>query len=189
MKARVLILAALLTVVLAGRATAFDGQRKGFVLGGGAGFAPRASWKSDAPDDPEDNGAGTAINVFIGYAWDRANMIGFEANLASYDSDINDGRASVYQGFRGISWYHYFGDERRSFFTVAGFGLYAYIYQNFDNNNDGSNDQGAGALMGGGYEFLKHWQVGVYASAGRTSTPTYDFDHSHISLLVDGVLF
>jgi hypothetical protein len=186
---RIVLLAAVAIVALMNSAMAFDGNRRGFVLGGGAGFSPNASWQSDAPGEPEDNGAGTGLNVFIGYAWDRANMIGFEANLATYDSDINSGRASVYQGFRGISWYHYFGEEGHSFFTVAGLGLYAFVYGNCDNDNDGSNDQGGGVLAGGGYEFIKHWQVGVYASGGRTKTPRYDYDHTHVNLLVNGMVF
>ncbi len=189
MKSRNVLFAAVLTLVLVNTASAFDGQRKGFVVGGGAGFSPNASWKSDAPDNPKDNGAGFGVNVLVGYAWDRANIVALEGNVVAYDSHIRGGDVRAYQGFRGISWYHYFGREGRSFFTVAGLGLYAFLYENFDNNNDATNDQGVGGLVGGGYEFTRHLQVCLYGSAGRTSTSEFDYDHTHISVLVNAVLF
>jgi len=185
----IVLCAVVLTMASMNVAEAFDGHRKGFVVGGGAGFSPHASWESDALGNPDDDGAGTGINVFVGYGWDRANLIGFEGNIVKYNTDVDNKQVDAYQGFRGISWYHYFGDEGRSFFTVAGLGLYAYIFEDFDSNTDGTNDQGGGFLAGGGYEFMKHWQLGVYASGGRTRTPHYDYDHTHVNFLVSGLVF
>lgn len=94
MRKTVIILA--LTLLLTGSASAFNGMRKGFVIGGGLGIAPSANWSSEintpAPFSfsikPDENKVGLAVNLVIGYAWDEHNMIVYEGNVAGYNSDL-----------------------------------------------------------------------------------------------------
>ena len=171
-----------LIVVMSSTAFAFDGDRKGFVLGGGLGFAPQAQWKFDLMDFEED-GSGLGLHIIIGGAFDERNMLVYEGNVVAYTSDLLD--ETISQGFNGAAWYHYYGKTGRSFFTTLGLGFYV-----FDPGGDfESNDPGFGMLLGGGYEFAKHWQVGVYYAFGSTSDAGYDFSHQHFNLLISGVAF
>ena len=191
------ILPALLLSVafLSSSALAFDGNRKGFVLGGGLGIAPAITVSADLKATIEDVGeltiygvedtrAGAAVHFVIGYAWDNHNMVVYEGNGAAFE----DNDVVVSQSFNGASWYHYFGPIGRSAFTVAGLGLYG-----FDTDKTDRADYGGGMLLGGGYEFSPHWQVGGYLSFGQTSysegIAKLDLKHSTLSILISGIAF
>jgi hypothetical protein len=190
-----LVLVALLLIPAS--VNAFDGFRKGFVLGGGAGFVPHASWSFDDPFDRsvtyDESKASVGFQFVIGYAWDELNMIVYEGNVTAYNSSIVNIITDDYtipinhtvgQGFNGASWYHYFGPKGKTFFTTVGIGFYIFDVQDFD-----ANSPGGAFLVGGGYEFTPHVQVGAYISAGKTTDPILDFSHSHISFLVSAVAF
>lgn len=63
--------------VLAAAANAFDGQRRGFVLGGGLGLGALASTTDRDYPGVESKDGGLGVNLLIGYAWDERNMIVF----------------------------------------------------------------------------------------------------------------
>ncbi|MCH9031726.1 MAG: hypothetical protein IIB00_05645, partial [candidate division Zixibacteria bacterium] len=166
-----LILGALvLTLLSVDTSWAFDGNRRGFVLGGGLGFAPVASWDGGFADESK---AGVAANLFLGYGWNDVNLIVAEGNLAVYKSDFGD--ATITQGFSGVAWYHYFGPAGQSFYSTLGAGAYTFDFEIA--GQTGSNDPGFGALFGVGYEFSKHYQIGGVFSFGKTSEPGIDYDH------------
>ena len=185
---RTAVITMLLAIVSVSTATGFDGHRKGFVLGGGIGFAPVAKWSVEESFlghtvlSVEETRAGVGLNMLIGYAWDENNMIIYEGNAVGYWSEIRD--ESIGQGFGGAAWYHYYGAKGKSGFTTAGLGLYS-----FDPETRDANDGGFGMLLGGGYEFARHWQVGGYLSFGTSSYHGLDYRHSHLSVLVSGVAF
>ncbi len=170
-----------LIVLMSSTAFAFDGNRKGFVLGGGIGFSPQGKWTFDALDYDE-SGAGLAFHFIIGGGLNERNLLVYEGNVMAYTSDLFD--QTIAQGFNGASWYHYFGNLGRSFFTTVGLGFYVFDVDEFD-----SNDPGFGMLLGGGYEFARHWQAGAYFSFGKTSDAGFDFTHHHINFLISGFLF
>ena len=177
---RVLIVV-VLVVLLASSVSAFNGLRKGFVLGGGLGVTPMARVSSGDYDRTK---VGAGGHIVIGYAWDEFNMIVYESNATVYEVRSTQ----IAQGFGGASWYHYFGPQGKSFFTVAGIGFAYYEEEDFD-----ANDPGAAYLIGAGYEFARHFQVALYFSGGQTS---YDFffadiemGHNHLSILVSAVAF
>ncbi|RME19357.1 MAG: hypothetical protein D6800_14375, partial [Candidatus Zixiibacteriota bacterium] len=91
---------------------------------------------------------------------------------------------SIVQGFNGASWYHYFTNTGHSWFTVAGFGIYS-----MDVESAPSIDPGPGLLIGGGYEFARHYQIGAYLSGGSTSNGPIDYNNTHLSLLFTAVAF
>jgi len=191
MKLRISVMGLAVVMLLASSAMAFDGQRKGFVLGGGLGLAPAATWKADLNVTPEleDSGPGVGVQIVIGYAWDEHNMIVYEANAAGYNSTAYGVDFTAYQGFNGASWYHYFGPKGKTVFTAAGLGVYSFRGELDYNGADFENDPGGGVLGGVGYEFSPHWQVGAFVSAGRTTDAGIDFDHAHINVLISGVAF
>jgi hypothetical protein len=184
---RVLILSLAAILLLAGSSFAFDGNRKGFVLGGGLGLGATGSWKVDVPFfgstvSVDENGTGVGLHFVIGGAFDEYNVLVYEGNAIGYNSDMFD--EGIGQGFNGAAWYHYFGEAGKSAFTTLGLGLYYFKVGDFD-----ATDPKVALLVGGGYEFARHWQVGGYFSFGQTSEGPVDFDHTHFNILVSGIAF
>ncbi len=182
-----LTLLALTTSVLG-----FDGNRKGFVLGGGLGFSPYGKWSVDVDffgtglGSYDEDGPGVAVQFVIGGAFDEHNVLVYEGNVVSFASDLFD--EAVSQGFNGAAWYHYFGPAGRSFFSTLGVGFYYFKLGDYD-----ATTPGGAILIGGGYEFAKHWQVGAYLAGGKTSDEAFGFtgkfEHAHLSILVSGIAF
>jgi len=172
-----------LSIVLAASASAFNGLRKGFVLGGGLGFAPAISWEAENFPLFKEDVSEVAVNFFLGYAWDEQNMIVWEGNAVGWKSDWSND--NITQGFSGASFYHYFGPVGKSAFVVGGLGLTMFQPEGFD-----ANEAKGGILLGGGYEFARHWQVAAYFSAGKTREKGFsDYEHSHFSILINTVAF
>ncbi len=187
---RTLIVSVLAWAVMMTTVSAFDDQRHGFVIGGGLGFCTSASWEAERPvfNPPrinDETGSGGALNVLMGYAWDNYNMIVMEANVVSFESEFGDlDGKKISQGFNGAVWYHYFGPQGASFYTAVGIGLYGWDVEAYRRN-----DAGGAILLGAGYEFTKHVQVGGYLSAGETSSTAVTVKHNHFSILVSAVAF
>lgn len=198
-----LILILVVLAATAGRAAAFDGARKGFVLGLGAGYSPAASSsQSHHEREFEETARGVAGSFGLGYSWDARNVLLLDANIALFESDLFDGRAT--QGYTGFTWYHYHGPVGGAFFTALGLGSYAMSLEDgrkqpgVDAPDDGGDPfyqaasprrRGPGALLGFGYEFEKHWQVGAYVATGRTTAYEVDIDHFQFSVLVQLMAF
>jgi hypothetical protein len=171
---------------------AFDSSRKGFVIGAGFGHAVNSHWgNSDTPLD--ENKGGVGFSFLVGYAWDSKNMLVIETNATGYVSDVEWGEVrfsgfteqNIIQGFAGVSWYHYYTVSGVSeFFTSSGVGIYSFNVQAVD-----ANKPGFGALVGLGYAYRRHFQIGVYFGAGRTSSDKTGFRHSHINILASAVAF
>jgi hypothetical protein len=107
-------------------AAAFDGNRKGIVLGGGVGLSPTARWSTELASESK---FGVGLHFFAGYAWDEQNMIGCENNGTVYhsnyynsDSLVGSGDLLTAQGFQGASWYHYWGQSARASLRSSGWG-------------------------------------------------------------------
>ncbi len=188
--AKILIIAICLLMPIS--SLAFDGNRKGFVLGGGLGFAPVSKWDVDVDfydlglGSVDESKVGVAVNFIIGGAFDEHNMLVYEGNVTGFNSDLFN--ESVAQGFNGAVWYHYFGPTGKSAFTAVGLGLFYFKVGDYD-----PTDPGGAILLGGGYEFARHWQVGAYAGFGKTTDSAFglkgDFTHSQFSILVSAIAF
>ena len=184
---KVLLGIVLLSILMTASASGFDGNRKGFVLGGGLGFSPLAKYSFVDPIfntglTIEEEKTGVALQFVIGYGWDEQNLIVYEGNVVGYCSDyINK---SMAQGFNGASWFHYYGLPGKSIYTTVGLGFYVFDVEDFD-----ANDPGIGVLLGVGYEFSKHWQFGCNLGFGKTSDHGVDFEHTHISVMFSGIAF
>lgn len=180
---KILTVVMLVVVCLAATASGFNGQRRGFVLGGGLGIAADSKYEADVLDaNWESNGAGLGASFVIGGCFDGMNMLVYEGNVTSWKDDLLD--ENISQGFNGAAWYHYYGQPGKSAFTTAGLGFYVFQAEHYEDN-----DPGFGMLLGGGYEFARHWQVGGYLSFGSTSSAGVNFNHHHISVLVSGIAF
>ena len=167
-------------------ASAFDGERQGFVIGGGAGFAPMADWQIKGFSSVSEKSSGLAVNLFAGYAFDDNFMIVLQRDGVFHKTfTITDDEENIFQGFTGIVLYYYFNDIGKSFFLTSGIGL-----QNFTILEKGTDKYSAdfGFLIGGGYEFIEHLQIYSSFSYGQTKT-TFEFEHTQLMVTLSFVTF
>ena len=189
---KVLIALFLLFTITSSTAFGFDGERRGFVLGGGLGVAAVSKWSVDVDIldigilDYEEEQAAVAAQIIIGGAFDKRNMLVFEINLSGYESTDLD--LKIGQFYYGAAWYHYFGETGNSFFTALGIGLFSIsIGDHFETSPGGA------ILLGAGYEFTKHVQAGVYLSGGKSNKYELgldgDFEHTQLSFIISALAY
>lgn len=170
-------------LLLTSVATAFDGHRKGFVIGGGMGIAPISHWTTNFRDLKVSE-IGLSGNGFIGYAWSNRDLFVLESVISHYHSSKAYDTPTI-QSLEGVRWYHYFGDTKGAVFTSFGVGRLT-----FDTNIKTLYGTGLGYLAGIGVEALKHVQIGAYYY-GSTNSNKYDVDskHSVLTLLVTALAY
>lgn len=187
---KVLTMSVAIIILSSSMAWSFDGARKGFVLGGGAGLASAdLEFKGQSVNPSETAGA---AHVMIGYGFDNRNMLVLEGSAAVYETlDLNT-TLTVTQGWWGIAWYHYFAPAAKSFYTVIGLGAMSYDISRPVPGGTllSSADPGGGLMFGAGYSFSRHFQVGLHVARGETSVPGFaEFDHVNVSVLLTAVAF
>ena len=198
---RILVLLLLFLLIFMTSALAFDGKRKGFVLGGRFGVAPMARWSAEYQGlEFDENRTGFGLNWVIGYGWDEYNIAILETNDIFYQSDILH-LSSIRQGFLGPAWYHYFGPPGRSFFSVIGIGVCTFHSSGSyfricwgcepepPTPPSPSAARGVGYLIGSGYEFARHFQIAGYLSGGHTSEHETSYVNTHITILLSDISF
>lgn len=163
---------------------AFDGNRKGLVLGGGVGFSPKAEWNWNDMFAGE-NKSGVGWEFLFGYAWNNKNILVAEYNGALFSSDFYN--QDVILLYAGPVWYHYFKEGSKGWYTAIG--LWRYGISLVEDNKLAN---GWGGIVGGGYEFTKQVQVGIYYGAGKIKYCGSDDDRSwcqHINLIITVVAY
>lgn len=165
---------------------AFDGKRKGFVIGGGLGFSPYVSIKDGHYNDIDMSYSSTsiAINSHFGYAWDENNQVVFEDSYAILDLEDEFG-TTFSSAYAGPIWYHFFGSKGKAFYSAFGVGYY------FFSENDGNydHDQKTGVIFGAGYEFKRHFQLNLRYAYGKTDQNGWDYVHNHLNITVTGTFY
>ena len=148
---------------------AFDGERKGFTLGLGVGYTPYAN-----PDlkgyDQDFSFNGFGMNLLLGYNWNSKNLIAYDFSMALGLSQ----KKKEYEGglaFSGICWYHYLKVAPKSFYSIIGIGRVISLPEL--RSSTGSyyliRTTGLGVVLGGGYEFAKHFQFSTQYVFGNSS--------------------
>ena len=169
----------------------FDGQRKGFVLGGGGGYSPYIHWSRNV-DNVSQNLTGPNIQIIIGYGWNNANTLVYQAppNFASSD----ELQQNIFQGVWAVRWYHYFRVQENKF-AVRGKKWYSMVGVGRSVFNAGCNLStsiravGWGFVAGVGYEFIPHLQAGVTFMAGWGSDEGYDYSHQTLALTLTALAY
>jgi hypothetical protein len=133
---------------LSSEVLAFDGVRKGFVIGGGIGYTPylRLTWPWG-----DYNADGLAMSLVVGWAPDNHNFLSYIEDATGFESMSHDNQAN---GFQGVGWHHYFGNTFPCLQTTVGIGR-AVI-----------NEGRLSGLIGIGSEFRRHFLVHATFTAG-----------------------
>ncbi len=175
----------LLIVIVAATqsASAFDGKRDQWVIGGGIGYAPISKVSARGLD--AHRGA-FALQVLVGPALDEHNLLVLNANICFAGSQSTnrfygyETSPSRNQGFIGFDWIHYYANYASSFFTSLGLGVPYYKEGSGNRNSFGAAIQG-----GGGYAFPKgHLQLGLYVETGNSSKNNLEYTNTDVVVLL-----
>lgn len=154
-----IILVLVLSILVSSVASGFDGNRKGFILGGGLGMG-MTSYKVKSVG-PGISGETNWINEFaimtdfkIGYAPNEQWEIYYSDKSSWFD---NGGKIALH-GLGTATVNYYLTPLPQTFYLSSGLGL-AIISTPFENNTD--TDIGLGVFAGAGYEFAKHFAVQI----------------------------
>jgi opacity protein-like surface antigen len=160
MNRTIMIVFLLGSILLASAAHAFDGQRRGFVLGAGLGFGSAKQVVEATGGDVSIEGStsegGLATDFRIGGGLNEQWLLYWTSQQVFFTAQAFGEDALFGQGLAGVGASYYLQPQAPSFFFEAALGIGSII----DFENDES-DAGLGLLIGLGYEFAAHWQVGM----------------------------
>ncbi len=170
-----LLLSLLVPVLLINAASAFawDGKRKGFVLGAGAGgglasykfYYTSSGFRSNETTENERESKFALMTDFkIGYAPSNQVAIFWMSKVAWFgysfeyrDEFINLSESyTITNGIGGVAVAYYFNPEGPSPYLTGGLGFSTWDAP-FEEDSDGIS--GSGFALGAGYEFSKHWSL------------------------------
>lgn len=153
-----------LFIFLSQSSYSFDGNRRGFVIGGGIGFSPVMANDFDLEQDGSRFlSYGQGYTVFIGKGVNNTNLILAGYHEAQGESENLEGRIFQHQ-FMGVWWYHYFTIDKIIFNTILGFGATDYRL-----SGHGNFPQYYGFELGIGSEITRHVQFNIVYTNGRFS--------------------
>jgi hypothetical protein len=195
---RITVLIVVAALALSAVSSAFDGQRKGFVIGGGVGAVPVAHWSGEYEGHRiHENVLTWGEHLFVGYGLNDRNIVALEINITPYASDtFND---DIIQGVIAPCWYHYFGKSGKSLFVVGGLGFsrmvkylgggISFEWNGEDHPRAPDGATGMGYLIGGGYEFMRHVQAAIYLVGGNPSERGMTYGIYHVAVMLTAVAF
>lgn len=173
----VVLLACAFAFCLSNSVQAFDGKRKGLILGVGGGYSPftNSTYLSYHKEYynwflPGDSGVqyvfyvptgasrsdgGANFQIDVGFAFDEQNTIFLREQQVLISTS-----PAISQGTTAVCWSHYFGETGNTLFSTMGLGQASTFYYDTDDMSASVWD-GLGLLIGIGYEFKKHFCVEV----------------------------
>lgn len=151
----------IIILIFLGQAFSFDGQRKGFILGGGAGFSInflKYNWTMtgnniDRSKESNWNRLGIVADFKIGYApTDQLEIV--YSNKASIIPEVDDTVPMF--SLNSVTMNFYFKDPGPSAFISAGAGI---MINGYPFVQGAIVRTGFGFHIGIGYEISKHWSL------------------------------
>lgn len=176
------ILFAAIVVLAATEAFAFDGQRKGFILGGGIGGGFLSNKFSAGPFSTTEGEAVFASEFKIGYAPSND----FEIYYIGKGSWWGESDVALLIGLSAVGISKYLGTSSTGFFVTGGVGLSA-IDAPFEEGAEA--DYGFGLFGGAGYEFARHWTLEADILYNHISESGIDLNSIGFRLSINGLAF
>lgn len=183
-KSLLCILIVIATLFLISNADAFNGKRKGFIIGGGLGpgfttFKETIKIHSffgsetEIVESQRENKFGLSTNLKIGYAPSNLLEIYFTVKDSWFSSEVYFlGESStedviMASGFWGPGVTYYFKPEAPSYFITGGVGV-STLSLPFESHSE--IKFGGGLYAGAGYEFRNHFNVELDLGWGKPSS-------------------
>jgi hypothetical protein len=156
----------------------FDGERNGFILGGGIG----AGYLSNSNSSTDSRGV-FLTHFKIGYAPSNTLELYYLSKVNWWgESDI-----TFTLGLSAIAATYYIDSETETGWSISGgFGLSA-LSAPFEENLESSN--GFGLFLGGGYEFAAHWNVELDLFYSAISESNSDLNSFGIQITINGLAY
>jgi len=173
------VLAIIVVLAIATNVYAWDGQRKGFVLGFGLGggyttFTQTAEFMGMSETGDRENKFGLHSDFKIGYAPSNQFLIYWMSNVNWFSiENILGDNITIANGVGGIGFSYYFSPADKSAYFRAGVGASTWMAP-FDSDID--TWYGLGVVGGFGYEFAKHWSIEAIAMWSNPSKKELGID-------------
>ena len=186
-KAWQLVIIACLILGIAASASAFDGQRKGFILGGGLGFGlPSFTQTVEAMGEKEtsdrENKAALQTNFMIGLGATEQVLIYYSNRVSWFGiENVFGDNVTIMDGLGGVSVAYYFQPTAPSPFILGTVGLSIWDAP-FEEGSEAW--YGGGFGIGGGYEFSRHYFVEADLMWGKPSKEEGGIDASSNALTI-----
>ena len=151
---------------------AWDGQRQGFILGGGFGgsvtsFTQDVDYSGTSETSDRENKVGVATDFRIGYAFTNQFLLYYMSKGAWFSAENSQGDEVTFLSTLGpIGISYYFTEESPSLYVTLGAGFTSW-YAPFEDEQDIQG--GAGFFIGLGYEFIEHVSIEVDIMVSNTS--------------------
>jgi len=183
MKKFYVIMCAVVFTLTSNNVFAFDGERKGFILGGGLGAGYLSNSVSVNSFSDTDSRAVFLTNFKIGYAPSNTLEIYYISKVSWWGaSDI-----TFILGLSAIAATIYIDNTTETgWFIAGGLGLSA-LSAPFETDVESSN--GFGLFGGGGYEFSSHWSVELDLLYSTITERGADFNSFGVLLTVNVLAF
>ncbi len=166
------ILVGLILFSLCANAQAFDGRRKGFILGIGAGCGSLSLTQevigglSQSAESDREQKLAVVSDFKIGYASDDCWALYYTSQVSWFKmkrSLTNDATAASGLGAAAVCYW--FKPQAPSAFIAGGAG---YSTWSMPFEDDAPHARlGPGFFAGGGYEFTRHWSLEAHLSWGK----------------------
>ncbi len=167
--------AVLIAVVLLGITTnvsAWDGQRKGFILGVGSGFGltsftQEVEYLGVSETSDRENKLALNTDFKIGYAPNNTLAIYYDNKVSWFGITNALGEdVTITNGLSSLGVTYFFNQAAPSPFLSGGIGISSWAAP-FEENTD--TWTGFGLFVGGGYEFARHWSTEINLMWGNPS--------------------
>jgi len=174
MKIRVVILTVVLVMLMAISAMAFNGQRKGFILGGGLGFGVTSytqtvKWNGLSETGDRENKGAFNTNFQIGYAPSDQVAIYYVSKVAWFSmTNAYDDEVTIASGAGGLGFSYYQKPVAPSMIFTGGIAVSSWSLPFEDDAPDPW--QGFGIFGGVGYEFARHVSAELDLVYGKPDT-------------------
>ncbi len=190
-KAFFLILIVLITLFLIVSANAFDGKRKGFILGFGigpgftsftqklAGYDYYYGWMEIESD--RETKVGIMTDFKIGYAPTDFYEIYYTSKVSWFGMESVGGDVTITNGLGALGTTYYFKPVAPSPFIAGGIGFSTWSAP-FESNTD--TWIGFGLFAGAGYEFTRHLNAELDLIWGKPGKTEYGIEASTNALSV-----
>jgi len=178
MKRIALVLAGILLFASAVQVRAFDGQRKGFILGGGLGLGMSTYSAEGSPRFTE---FALMTDFKIGYAPSEQVEVFYSSKVSWFEES-----GTIFSHGLGSVAVNYFLNPEQPFYLSGGVG-FSNLSDPFESNSE--TWWGVGFFGGAGYEFSRHYAVQFDLMVGFPQESGFTFNFITPRVLVIATAF
>jgi len=168
---------------------AFDGERKGFILGGGIGAGFLSNTTSFNSNSDTDSRAVFLTNFKIGYAPSNTLEIYYISKVSWWGQTnaITGSSTTFTLGLSAIAATMYIDNTTETGWFISGGLALSALAAPFETDLESSN--GFGLFGGGGYEFSSHWSVELDLLYSTITDPGVDFNSFGVLVTINVLAF